>query len=195
MNENLFSGNLVRLIAYEPDKHASISAAWTRDSEFNRLLDASPARVYTESQVKDWMEKQPDLYQFVILDRQNDKPIGLIELDGLNWTAGDAFVGIGLGEREYWGKGYGTEAMNIILGYAFRELGLRRVSLTVFEYNPRGIRCYEKVGFVHEGRKRQALNREGRRWDILFMGILREEWEAKQPPLGDEHRGGDNERP
>ncbi len=182
MNDNAFCGKLVRLAVFEPDKHASISASWTRDSEFGRLLDGSPVKMYTESQVIEWVEKQPDLHQFVIVDRQNDKPIGLVELDGVRWAAGDAFVGIGLGEREYWGKGYGTEAMNIILGYAFRELGLRRVSLTVFEYNPRAIHSYEKVGFVHEGRLRQALNRDGRRWDILFMGILREEWEAKQLP-------------
>ncbi len=182
MNENAFCGKLVRLAAFEPDKHASISAAWTHDSEFSRLMDATPAYPYTESQAKEWIEKQRDLHQFAILDCQNDKPIGLVELDGISWTSGDAFVGIGLGERDYWGKGYGTEAMNIILGYAFRELGLRRVSLTVFEYNLRAIHSYEKVGFAHEGRLRQAMNRDGRRWDILFMGILREEWEAKQLP-------------
>ncbi len=182
MKENAFCGKLVRLAVFEPDKHASISAAWTHDSEYSRLLDGNPAYTYSEGQVKDWIEKQHELHQFAILDRQNDKPIGLIELDGVNWSTGDAFVGIGLGERDYWGKGYGTEAMNILLGYAFRELGLRRVSLTVFEYNPRAIHSYEKVGFVHEGRLRQALNRDGRRWDILFMGILREEWEAKQLP-------------
>ncbi len=180
MNENAFCGKLVRLVVFEPDKHTSISATWTRDSEFGRLMDATPAYMYSESQVKEWLEKQQLLHQFAILDLQNDKPIGLIELDGVNWTFGDAFVGIGLGERDYWGRGYGTEAMNILLGYAFRELGLRRVSLTVFEYNPRAIHSYEKVGFVHEGRLRQALNRDGRRWDVLFMGILREEWEAKQ---------------
>ncbi len=182
MTEDMFCGKLVRLAAFEPDRHAAISATWTRDSEFSRLYDAMPAYHYTESQVKDWVEKQHDLYQFVILDHQNDKPIGLVELDGISWTSGDAFLGIGLGERNYWGKGYGTEAMNIILGYAFRELGLRRVSLTVFEYNPRAIHCYENAGFVHEGRLRQALNRDGKRWDILFMGVLREEWEAKQLP-------------
>ena len=59
------------------------------------------------------------------------------------------------------------------------EMNLRRVSLNVFEYNPRGIRSYEKAGFRHEGRQRQYLNRDGRRWDIVYMGILREEWMAE----------------
>jgi RimJ/RimL family protein N-acetyltransferase len=66
--------------------------------------------------------------------------------------------------------------MKVILRYAFTEVNLQRVSLTVFEYNPRAVRSYEKTGFRHEGRFRQFLNRENRRWDMLFMGILRDEW-------------------
>jgi RimJ/RimL family protein N-acetyltransferase len=66
--------------------------------------------------------------------------------------------------------------MNLLLRFAFTEVNLRRVSLGVFEYNPRAIRTYEKTGFRHEGRVRQFLNKEGRRWDMLFMGIMREEW-------------------
>jgi RimJ/RimL family protein N-acetyltransferase len=85
-------------------------------------------------------------------------------------------VGIGIGEREYWGKGYGKDAMRIMLRYAFMELNLHRVSLNVYEYNPRAIRSYEKAGFTVEGRQRQALNRDGRRWDMIYMGSLREEW-------------------
>ena len=69
--------------------------------------------------------------------------------------------------------------MNILLRYAFTELNLWRVSLGVFEYNPRAIRSYEKVGFQHEGRSRKHLNHEGKRWDIFFMGILRDEWLAQ----------------
>ncbi len=69
--------------------------------------------------------------------------------------------------------------MGIILRYAFTELNLWRVSLDVFEYNPRAVRSYEKVGFIHEGCVRQYLNRAGRRWDLIFMGITREEWLQK----------------
>jgi RimJ/RimL family protein N-acetyltransferase len=62
------------------------------------------------------------------------------------------------------------------LRFAFSEINLRRVTLTVFEYNRRAIRSYEKAGFQHEGRLRGALNKEGKRWDMLYMGIRREEW-------------------
>ena len=86
-------------------------------------------------------------------------------------------MAIGLGEQEYWGKGYGTEAMKLALHYAFSELNLRRVSLGVFAYNQRAVHSYEKTGFRLEGRMRGMLMRQGKRWDILFMGILREEWQ------------------
>jgi RimJ/RimL family protein N-acetyltransferase len=94
----------------------------------------------------------------------------------VNWPAGDAFVGLGIGDTEYWSKGYGTDSMHVLLRFAFTELNLQRVTLSVFEYNPRAIRSYEKAGFRHEGRMRKVLNKEGRRWDVLYMGILREEW-------------------
>jgi RimJ/RimL family protein N-acetyltransferase len=106
----------------------------------------------------------------------------------VNWPGRDAFVGLGIGEPEYWNKGYGTDVMNTLLRFAFTEINLRRVTLTVFEYNPRAIRSYEKAGFRHEGRKRQLLNREGKRWDELYMGILREEWMERNhndPGAGD----------
>jgi RimJ/RimL family protein N-acetyltransferase len=90
---------------------------------------------------------------------------------------GTAGVGIGIGEREYWGKGYSTDMMRVILRYAFTELNLNRVTLNVFEYNPRAVRSYEKAGFVVEGRERKAIHRDGKYWDVLFMGVLREEWE------------------
>jgi RimJ/RimL family protein N-acetyltransferase len=180
MSQDDLSGKLVRLVLLEPEKHASFYAAWSTDTEFDRLQDEDPSVVWHASQVKDFFEKNENLYAFMIQTLADDRVIGMIELQDIKWPAGDSFLGIAVGEREYWGKGYGSDALNIFLGYAFRQVGLKRVSLTVFEYNPRAIRAYEKAGFQHEGRARQALNRDGRRWDLLFMGILREEWEERQ---------------
>jgi RimJ/RimL family protein N-acetyltransferase len=89
-----------------------------------------------------------------------------------------------VGEREYWGRGYGTEAMRLVLQFAFQELNLHRVSLGVFAYNERAIRSYEKAGFRIEGRLRQGIHRVNQRWDEVVMGILRSEWETaqKDPP-------------
>ena len=75
--------------------------------------------------------------------------------------------------------------MRIILRYAFDELNLKRVTLNVFDYNPRAIRSYEKAGFKLEGRQREALHKDGQRYDILYMGILRDEWDAGQRTTDD----------
>ena len=182
MSNNLFQGELVRFVAAEPQLAAGLFAKWGRDSEFVRLLDTDPARLLSVDKYKEWFEKdlveqqKNDELFFLIRTLEEDLTIGLIGLDGIQWVHGDAWVGIGLGEREYWGEGYGTDAMRILQRYAFEELNLHRLSLSVFEYNSRAIRSYEKVGFVIEGRVRQFLNRDGRRYDMIFMGILRDEW-------------------
>jgi RimJ/RimL family protein N-acetyltransferase len=121
-------------------------------------------------------EMSPASYFFSIRTLAEDKLIGELGLDVVSWPGRDAFVGLGIGETEYWSKGYGTDVMNVLLRFAFTEINLRRVTLSVFEYNPRAIRSYEKAGFRHEGRTRKVLNKEGKRWDVFYMGILREEW-------------------
>ena len=182
MSKPLFRGELVRFVAAGPQLAAGLFAKWMRDSEFVRLLDTDPARLLSVDKYKEWFEKdlveqqKNDELFFLIRTLEEDLTIGLIGLDGIQWVHGDAWVGIGLGERKYWGKGYGTDAMRILLRYAFEELNLHRLSLSVFEYNSRAIRSYEKVGFVIEGCARQFLNRDGRRYDMIFMGILRDEW-------------------
>ena len=85
---------------------------------------------------------------------------------------------MGIGEPEARGQGFGSEVLQLLLRYAFTELNLHRVALNVFEHNPRAIHLYEKTGFTVEGRAREFLNRDGRRWDMIFMGILQEEWQA-----------------
>ena len=179
--KDIFTGKLVRLSAIDPDEFSKAFSGWGRDSEFNRLLQTNAAGLQSSNAVKRWMEKDmedlsPNFYAFSIRTLTDDKLVGGTDLDIVTWNGREAFVGIFIGDRENWGKGYGTDAMTILLRYAFTELNLWRVSLGVFGYNPRAIRSYEKVGFQHEGSARQHLQHEGKRLDILFMGILREEW-------------------
>ena len=179
MNENLLRGELVRLTTEEPETLARLESQWSVNSEYSRLLDWDPARRLSVKNFQKWIEKHYENeanYAFTIRTMADDRIIGGIGLEGIRWTHRDCFVGIGLGEREFWGKGYGTDAMRIILRYAFTELNLLRVTLDVFEYNQRGVRSYEKAGFVYEGRARGLIMREGRRWDVIYMGILREDW-------------------
>jgi len=180
MND-ILKGSLVRLSAVDPEELSKAFAVWRRDSEFMRLMDANAARLGSQkdsqkSIEKELEEQQLNQHWFTIRSLAEDKLLGDIGLYVVNWPGRDAFVGLGIGERDFWGKGYGTDAMNLILRYAFMEVNLRRVTLTVFEYNPRAIRSYEKAGFRHEGRLRKLLHRDGKRYDELFMGILRAEW-------------------
>lgn len=179
--KDLFKGELVRLSAFDPEEVGRAYARWNLDSEFKRLLDADAPRLYSAKAISKYFEKEvedqpPAAHYFGIRTLADDRLVGDLNLDVTGWNHRDAFVGIGLGSRADWGRGYGTEAMCLALRFAFLELGLRRVTLTVFEYNPRAVRAYEKAGFRVEGRLRQALQREGRRWDALFMGILKDEW-------------------
>jgi RimJ/RimL family protein N-acetyltransferase len=179
--KDLFRGELVRLTMEEPDVHTKLETQWQRDSEFNRLADNEPRGMASEKKIKEWTEKQieqgfkPERYPFSIRTVTDDKLIGFVGL-WLNLIHSEAWVGIGIGEREYWGKGYGTDAMKLVVQYAFMELGLQRVSLGLHEYNARALKSYEKVGFRLEGRTRQDVLREGRRTDTLWMGILRDDW-------------------
>jgi RimJ/RimL family protein N-acetyltransferase len=179
--KDIYTGTLVRLSAVDPEEFSKAFASWRRDSEFMRLLDSSAARLGSQKDSQKWIEKELEdqkasQHWFTIRALAEDKLIGDIGLYIVNWPGRDAFVGLGIGERDFWGRGFGTDAMNVILRYAFLEVNLRRVTLTVFEYNPRAVRSYEKAGFRHEGRLRKLLHRDGRRYDELFMGILREEW-------------------
>ena len=181
---NIFDGELVRLGAIDADEIGKAFSKWDRDSEFIRYLNSGVVRLFSMKQEKKSIEKELEeqtnnQHIFSIRGLEDDRLLGFVDLFVHNWPARDTFVGIGIGERDFWGRGYGTDAMKVILRYAFTELNLNRVTLGVFGYNPRAIRSYEKVGFRHEGRLRKYLNKEGERWDMLFMGILREEWKEK----------------
>jgi RimJ/RimL family protein N-acetyltransferase len=108
------------------------------------------------------------------------KYIGDCCLIGLKDRNGNVELGIRIGDRAYWNRGYGREAVGLLLEYAFHYLGMRRVVLTTHSKNLRAIRCYQACGFVEEGRPRQVLWIEGEWTDLVNMSILRDEWLIKK---------------
>ena len=116
--------------------------------------------------------------------RAKDRLIGSCAFSQLDGDNGSALFHITIGEKDLWGRGYGTEATRLMLAHAFMSMGLHRVSLAVFAFNERAIRSYEKVGFVVEGRARDAIYRDGRYWDEIDMSMLESEWRAMQAPDG-----------
>ena len=182
--KDIFTGRLVRLSAVDTGEFGRAFANWNRDSEFKRLLQTNAASIPSSKTIKGWLEKEveespTDFYPFSIRTLDDDTLVGGTDIEVINWSARDSFVAIFIGDRSNWGKGYGTDAMNILVRYAFDELNLRRVSLSVFEYNHRAVKSYEKVGFRHEGQMRKLLNKESQRWDMLLMSIQRDEWMEK----------------
>ena len=187
--KDLFRGELVRFTMEEPEARAKAEARWQADSEFHRLADSGPAQLSSEKKIKEWFEKQtengfkPQRYAFNVRTLAEDKFIGFLGL-WVDLIHSEAWVGLGIGERDFWSKGYGTDMMKLCMQYVFNELGLERLSLGLHAYNPRALRSYEKCGFRLEGRTRGDMLREGRRYDSLWMGILREEWLQMQNGAG-----------
>lgn len=179
--QDLFRGELIRFTAEDPETVAKSEVNWQRDSEFVRLADSRPVSVFSQKRLKEKREEpmekgpQPERYLFSVRTLAEEKLIGFLSL-WVNLIHSEAWVGLGIGERDFWSKGYGTDMMKLCLRYAFLELGLQRVSLGLHAYNTRALRSYEKAGFRLEGRTRQDVFREGKHTDTLWMGILREEW-------------------
>src|SRR4051794_16679062 len=120
-----------------------------------------------------------DHYHFVMCKIDDQQPIGTISLMQVDHVNGGAGVGISIGEKELWGKGYGTDAMNALLDFAFGQLRLERVWLDVYDFNARAQRSYEKSGFVAEGTQRHSHYSFGKFNDVVLMAILRDEWAAQ----------------
>ncbi len=113
---------------------------------------------------------------FGVVDRAGDRLIGRVLLFNVNLVDRTAMCGIFIGEADYRGRGYGAEALRLLLDYAFNLLNLQSVMLGVLEFNTPALRCYEKVGFRPIGRRRQARTIAGRSYDEIYMDILAEEF-------------------
>ena len=183
--DDLFRGELVRFTTEEPEVLIKEEVRWQRDTEFVRLADMGIRNLISEKKLKERIEQRiesgfaPERYPFSIRTLAEDKLIGFFSL-WVNWIHAEGWVGIGIGDRDFWSRGYGTDAMNIGLRYAFLELCLARVSLGLHGYNTRALRSYEKTGFQLEGYTRQEILKEGKRVDTIWMGILRDEWMQMQ---------------
>lgn len=180
--KNILRGEKVQLTALEPEDTTHISE-WYQDAAFLRAYDSAPAYPKTGKQLAAMIEEQQkDKHGFIFAVRLLDSSriIGVLQLDGIAWTHGTSFISIGIGEEADRGQGYGREAMELALRFAFDELNLHRVCLTVFSYNEAARTLYERLGFRPEGVYREHLMRDGQRHDMLLYGLLRNEWQDAQ---------------
>ncbi|PLR89148.1 GNAT family N-acetyltransferase [Bacillus sp. T33-2] len=173
--KNLFFGELVKLSAVR-EGDAEIMAKWSEDPEYLRNVDTDIALPPSMTQLETEGQGENEAY-FRLRTIKDDELIGFVVIHRIEWNNRVGQLAIGIGDSKNQNKGYGTDALKLILRFAFHELNLDRVGLDVIEYNKRAIRAYEKVGFQQEGRVRSAVYRDGKRYDRAMMGILRTEWE------------------
>ena len=132
--------------------------------------------VSSERDLKWLFEPGEDVHRYAILLLDGDILIGSVSLHDINLVNRNAFIGIFIGEEEYRNKGYGLEAVRLILEYGFKTMNLHNIMLSVHADNAGAIACYMKAGFRETGRRHEWVFKDGRYVDVLYMGILEDEF-------------------
>ncbi|WP_080873590.1 GNAT family N-acetyltransferase [Oceanobacillus timonensis] len=178
----LFESERIRLRKIIKDD-AVLYHKWRNDVQVmhstSPFLDVYPMKA-TEDFIEYAILKSETSKGYIMVDKKTEMSIGIVSLIHIDYKNRNAECIIDIGEKEYWGKGYGLEGLNLLLDYAFYELNLHRVSLRVFSFNKRAIKLYKKMGFEAEGTSRQSLFRDGKWHDICHMGILQAEYFKKK---------------
>lgn len=189
----LFEGQDIRFGPIDHEKDPEIESRWTHDSDFMRMMEVAPARPMSAAVVKKQyeklekqMEESKNLYYFAIRAREDDHLIGKAAVQWIEWANGNGFLRLGIGAAQDRNKGYGTQALQMLLRFAFAELNLFRVSAIVPEYNTGAIALMKKFAFVQEVSRRKSLERDGRRWDLYVFGLLKDEWQYQAQASFDE---------
>jgi len=153
---------------------------WMNDFEVTDKINSSCNVITVESE-KVWIEKNSGIgnYQFAIVKQENDELIGNCSLHNLDFINQIGTVGIFIGEKENWGKGYGSETLELLIDYGFNHLNLNNIKLSVYSFNENAISCYKKVGFKEIGKRREAYFKNNKRYDEIYMDILRSEFYDK----------------
>jgi [ribosomal protein S5]-alanine N-acetyltransferase len=152
---------------------------WFNDPEVRTTISSTtPMSHLREREFVEKLYKDNRDVVLAVVAKERDVHIGVAGLHGIGMPNRSATFGIAIGEKTYWDKGYGTEATKLMLNYGFGTLALHRIMLLVYDFNPRGIHVYGKLGFKEEGRKRESVFRGGKFQDEILMGILESEWKG-----------------
>ena len=150
-------------------------AEWLNDLELTSYLTLYNSVINKDTE-RIFLEKLSKEHNYSIIDKNTDELIGtcgFVELDHINQISE---VGIFIGDKNYWNKGYGTEALTLLLDYGFKALNLHNIMLKVYSFNERAIKSYKKAGFKLMGKRREALKRGNETFDILYMDLLYKEF-------------------
>jgi RimJ/RimL family protein N-acetyltransferase len=180
---SLYEDEHIRLGPIDHDQDAEIEVRWTHDTEYLRLRYLDAVMPLSAAQLKKRYEafekkasEEHNCFYFTIRLRQDDRLIGNAQIEWIEWSHGNAHLRLGIGAAADRRQGYGRAALELLLRFAFRELNLHRMSVVVAEDNPAALRFFQRAGFQPEARRREALQRAGCRWDLIHLGLLRDEW-------------------
>ncbi|MCL4442345.1 MAG: GNAT family N-acetyltransferase [Firmicutes bacterium] len=174
----MYTGKLVKLRAYKQED-AALAQEYYNDPEVKRFLVPGIPYPLTLPEEERWVLSQSannDVYSFAIETLEDAQYIGGCGINSVDWKNSVAQAGIFIGDKNFWGKGYGTDAMQVLVRFVFEQMNVNKVSLNTYSFNTRAFKSYLKCGFKQEGTLRQALFRDGRYHDIYVMGLLREEY-------------------
>ncbi len=185
MHKQLFEGPMIRLAAIEPEKDGAIEAAWTYDLDYARDLRLGPARPLGALELKknyDSLAAKAETgnqFHFAVRVKAEDRLIGFVRFHSIFWIHGTAIFTLSFADVDLL-RQYGSEALDLIFCYGFRELNLYRLETILPSYRLEAIALVEGAGFLMEARRRQAAYRDGRLWDVLNFGILQAEWKSRE---------------
>jgi len=174
----MYTGQKVKLREYRETDIAQV-LTYINDPEIKTLLHNGVPYPMTMKDEMTWFENQSAMkekYNFAIESLEDQRYLGGCGINALDWKNSVATVGIFIGDKNYWGKGYGTDAMKVLIAFIFDQMNLNKIALHVYSFNERAIKSYEKCGFVVEGRLRKEVYKNGSYFDDVVMGLLKEEY-------------------
>lgn len=151
---------------------------WLNDFETTDYLGRSGILITLEGEKKYLEENSSPEATFVIVTLEDNKMIGTVSLESINWLNRTATLGVFIGDKDYRSKGYGTEAIRLLLDYGFNYMNLHNIHLNLMSFNIRAQKCYKKCGFKETGRIRESRFINGRYYDVITMDILANEFQG-----------------
>jgi RimJ/RimL family protein N-acetyltransferase len=174
----MYEGQKVRLREYRKED-IPLRLKYINDPEVGRSLTPDIPYPMTLHEEEKWFQSITaisDTYRFAIETLADNQFIGGCSINGVDWKNSVATIGIFIGSKNHRGDGYGTDALKVLIEFIFLQMDINKIRLTVYSFNQCAIRCYEKCGFKVEGVLRQEIFKDGKRYDKIAMGILKEEY-------------------
>ncbi|KHO62627.1 GCN5 family acetyltransferase [Thermoanaerobacter sp. YS13] len=174
----MLKSNRIELVPFESKYFEKFVEFRNSDDSRNLTMPGIPYPVTVETVAERWKTKKDpkENGEFAIILRSTGEYIGNVSYNNVDWKNRNCEIAIMIGEEKHRNKGYGTEALNLLLDFIFNELNLHRVELRVYDFNERAIKSYEKCGFKKEGLLREVVYKHGKYINEYVMGILKEEF-------------------